>query len=392
MTSTSLSDDIQRALQQAVGDANNAARLTQSHVHGKHQKKSKRHREDETQSPGDCEGGNEKRKKKLKKQHRTSESRDATSIQQAGDAISGETTPTSSGSGSGSGSSEPPTLVAGALEDPTTASAVSAAKKNKKDKGKERAQEEPSPAPQPAIGPPPTLPPAGTPMDLTTSSMDFLSVVVAAASATEQQSQGGSPFEQSLQHYMTYPPSDFDPYAFSGPPSPHPQAQGPHPHTQPPHGQPFPGPFPDPNTLPPDLLHFTSSEDLLRSLQEFDISKVVTVLKTLGEAAAAANVQLNGPPMFAPGLQQPPGSPVQQQPVGSEAILGRPPKQKKGKNAAGAQGAAGAPAPLQHDNPDHAHMLANVWMNASKLAQLVKTEGASIWKTGWDARALCVED
>ncbi|KAI0774595.1 hypothetical protein C8Q74DRAFT_1199696 [Fomes fomentarius] len=82
--------------------------------------------------------------------------------------------------------------------------------------------------------------------------------------------------------------------------------------------------------------------------------------------------------MFAPGLQPPPGPPVQQQPVGSEAILGRPPKQKKGKNAAGAQG---APAPLQHDNPEHAHMLANVWMNAAKLAHLVKTEGL-VYKKG----------
>ncbi|KAI0722337.1 hypothetical protein C8T65DRAFT_704843 [Cerioporus squamosus] len=75
---------------------------------------------------------------------------------------------------------------------------------------------------------------------------------------------------------------------------------------------------------------------------------------------------------------QPPGPPLQQ-PVRSEAILGRPPKQKKSRGAAGREDAA--PVPLQHDNPDHAHMLANVWMSTSKLAELVKTEGL-VYKKG----------
>ncbi|KAH9899527.1 hypothetical protein C8Q73DRAFT_637876 [Cubamyces lactineus] len=137
--------------------------------------------------------------------------------------------------------------------------------------------------------------------------------------------------------------------------------------------------FPDPATLLPDL-NFASSEDLLRSLQEFDISKVVTVLKTLGEAAAAANLQLNVPPLFVPGPQPPPPPPVQQQPVRSEAILGRPQKQKKSRGV-GPSLEDAPPAPLQHDNPEHAHMLANVWMNASKLAELVRTEGL-VYKKG----------
>ncbi|KAI0751112.1 hypothetical protein C8Q80DRAFT_1099926 [Daedaleopsis nitida] len=84
--------------------------------------------------------------------------------------------------------------------------------------------------------------------------------------------------------------------------------------------------------------------------------------------------------MFAPGPHPPPGPPVQQQPVRSEAILGRPSKAKKARGAVGAQDAA-EPAPLQHDNPDHAHMLANVWMNPSKLAELVRTEGL-VYKKG----------
>ena len=160
-------------------------------------------------------------------------------------------------------------------------------------------------------------------------------------------------------------------------PPAHASAAGPPPHPHP-HAAPYPGAFPmdaaQVGALLPDL-SFASSEDLLRSLQDFDISKVVTVLKTLGEAAAAANVQLNAPPMFAP-APPPPAAQQQQQPVRSEAILGRPPKTKRGRGAAaGTAAGAAAPAPLQHDNPDHAHMLANVWMNAAKLAELVKSEG-----------------
>ncbi|RPD66837.1 hypothetical protein L226DRAFT_452371 [Lentinus tigrinus ALCF2SS1-7] len=82
--------------------------------------------------------------------------------------------------------------------------------------------------------------------------------------------------------------------------------------------------------------------------------------------------------MFVPG-PHPPGPAVQQQPVRSEAILGRPPKQKKARGPAGQEDTV--PAPLQHDNPDHAHMLANVWMSTSKLAELVRTEGL-VYKKG----------
>ncbi len=374
---SSLTDDIQRALQQAVGDANNAAaaQLTHSGSNGKHQKKSKRQREDD-QDHLDEDGGGVKRKKKSKKNDGVG---------------SGETGPAVSATGSGSVSStSPEQSVAGSSGETTPASgesrehstleeidATSGKKKKKKNKGKERAHEEPTAELQPAPGIPPTATaPSGFPMDLPASSADFLSAVVAAASATAgQQLQGGPPFDHTMQQYMAYPPLEFDPYAYPGPPLPHghpaghpPPAPQPHPHAMPP-GQPFPGAFGDPAALLHDL-NFTSSEDLLRSLQEFDISKVVTVLKTLGEAAAAANVHLNVPPMFMPGPQ--PGPPLQQ-PVRSEAILGRPPKQKKNRGAAGQDVAA--PVPLQHDNPDHAHMLANVWMSTSKLAELVKTEG-----------------
>lgn len=370
-TLPSLSDDIQRALQQAVGDANNAAALV--HANGKAHKKSKRQRED-----GQDAGEGVKKRKKSKKHsdgdahggdQRASAGAGASSEQGASTSSSAsESMPTASGI-----SSE---HTPGVLGDPAAST-----KKKKKKKGKERALDVAAPAlvpvpphhPQPELGLDPPSPPM---MDLATSSADFLSAVVAAASATAgPQPQGGMSFDQAMQQYMAYPPPEFDPYAYPGPPPlPHPDA---HPPIPPPDQPPFHGAFPDTTGLLPDL-NFASSEDLLRSLQEFDISKVVTVLKTLGEAAAAANVQLNVPPMFGPGLGMPglPPPPVQQQPVRSEAILGRPPKQKKGRAGCGADAVADvAPAPLQPDNPDHAHMLANVWMNPAKLAELVKTEG-----------------
>lgn len=373
---TSLTVDIQRALQQAVGDANNAA--TAQLVHAKHHKKSKRQREGE-QDHADAEGGGHRKKKKSKKYDGSGGGEPEGVV--SAPSLASSTSPeqrnsdeTSPASASASGSSEQPTPI---LEE---ADATSGKRKKKnKNKGKERAQEDAMPESQPAPVPPPALAPTGFPIDLPASSADFLSAVVAAASATAgQQLQGGPTFDQSMQQFMAYPP-EFDPYAYPGPPPPHGHPSGPpppptqHPHAPPP-GQPFPGAFPDPASILHDL-NFGSSEDLLRSLQEFDISKVVTVLKTLGEAAAAANVQLNVPPMFVPG-PQPQGPALQ--PVRSEAILGRPPKQKKGRGAAGQQDVA--PVPLQHDNPDHAHMLANVWMSTSKLAELVKTEGKE-WYT-----------
>ena len=391
---TPLPDDIQRALQQAVGDANNAANAAAVQAKAR---KSKRQR-DEAGEEGVAEdsNGNVKKKKKSKKHGDASvgaEQTGASPSESSTSSLSSERTPGAGPSaGAGVGGDH-----AGSSEDVT---AAAPSKKKKKSKGKERAHEDqsqPQPiSPQSAPGVPvpaqvvpapgqipqsvvqqpvPTTSTSGAPMDLATSSADFLSAVVAAASATAgQQPQGGQSLDQAMQQYMAYPPAEFDPYAFPGPPPgpPHPHPQGP----PPAHGQahhPFPVPFPDMTGILPDL-NFASSEDLLRSLQEFDISKVVTVLKTLGEAAAAANVQLNGPPMFMPAPQQPPPPPVQQQPVRSEAILGRPPKQKKGRQGASGTG-AGEVAPPQPDNPDHAHMLANVWMNASKLAELVRTEG-----------------
>ncbi|KAM5534780.1 hypothetical protein V8D89_011496 [Ganoderma adspersum] len=384
---TSLSDDIQRALQQAVGDANNAAAAAAAH---NKTKKSKRHRDEEG---AEAATGNVKKKKKSKK-HRDSDVNATGNADHSGTSTDGSE-PTPATSSSSSSSSNEPTPSAAESAD---SAAAAPPKKKKKSKGKERAHDDqprsqsesrarPQPVPTPeaasltqAAASTPAQAHGRSPVDLPASSADFISAVVAAASATaghgQQPQSGGTAFEQAMQ-YMTYPPAQFDPYTY---PSPAPPGAHPPPHPHP--GQAFAGPFPpDVAGVLPDL-HVTSSEDLLRSLQEFDISKVVSVLKSLGEAAAAANVNLGVPPLFMPG----PGMSMQQQPVRSEAILGRPPKQKKGRNgnAAGASGSGsggGEAAPPQPDNPDHAHMLANVWMNASKLAEMVRTEGL-VYKKG----------
>jgi len=122
-------------------------------------------------------------------------------------------------------------------------------------------------------------------------------------------------------------------------------------------------------------LAFGSNEDVLRAFQDLDITKITSVLKTLGEAAAAANA-----PNFAPQLSvmpselQPPPPSIGQVPATSNVILGIPPKQS---TASGSKNLLNMSLPgnEQHTNPDHAYLLANKWLNATKLAELVRDEG-----------------
>ena len=127
-------------------------------------------------------------------------------------------------------------------------------------------------------------------------------------------------------------------------------------------------------------LAFGSNEELLRALQDLDMSKIAHVLKSLGEAAAA-----NGPShAFAPQLgfiptqleQLPPPS-LGQLPVGSHAILGIPPKQTVAFPSHKRTIDMSLPGNELHTNSDHAYLLANKWLTASKLADLVRAEGLS---------------
>jgi hypothetical protein len=114
----------------------------------------------------------------------------------------------------------------------------------------------------------------------------------------------------------------------------------------------------------------SANEEILRSMQDVDMSKLQSVLKTLGEAAASAQLSQN---TFIPSHGQPPQHlpqppPVNQNPAPSYAILGKQPKNVEPPRI---------PDREQYGNHAHAEMLATKWMNAGKLAEMVKSEGMS---------------
>ena len=206
------------------------------------------------------------------------------------------------------------------------------------------------------------------------SSAAFLNAVVAAASATsDAQSLEIAPFQptpfQDLpdqpSSYIQYPPVH---YGFHDPSQ----------LDQSPQGNPiFPtigGPLPD--------FQFASNDDLIRALQDMDVSKIASVLKSLGDAAAA-NASLTGPLPFVP----PPPHPLTANPIArpqpqlgmpstsTSSVLSSMPKSTKSSHKRVLD--MSLPGPEQA-NTEHAHILANKWMNASKLAELVKTQGKRV--------------
>lgn len=255
-------------------------------------------------------------------------------------------------------------------------------KKKRKDKGKEPAAAR-HPVPELGVQPSPQQQgPLVADEVLGTSSADFLSAVVAAASATSHIHDSVPP-PYSPQPMPPYPPYPEHMVQYSPPPPGYPY---PHP---PPPSPPFgpPGMYPDLNNILPDL-NLASSEELLRTLQDMDIAKLATVLKTLGDAGAPtpSNPPLSIPPSFIPPPAPPGPPPVNQVSAKSVAILGRHPKQAKASGTSTRNLPPPAhiplpPRPPEEDNLDHAHMLANVWMNASKLADMVKTHGL-VYKKG----------
>ncbi|KAF8640154.1 hypothetical protein AX17_001390 [Amanita inopinata Kibby_2008] len=126
-------------------------------------------------------------------------------------------------------------------------------------------------------------------------------------------------------------------------------------------------------------LPFGSNEDVLRALQDIDISRIANVLKMLEDATTAANIPLGLQLSFIPqqSISEPPThSPLRQVPTPSNAILGIPPATSNTSNYSTPHAQS-----TQHTNPDHAYLLANKWLNASKLSELVKTEGL-VYKKG----------
>ena len=214
------------------------------------------------------------------------------------------------------------------------------------------------------------------------TSVDFLNAVVAAASATaDAQHLDVSPYQAHSSYqdhhimpnvhnhgapppFMSYPPMNFPfpaPAHSYGQSSSHPASLLPN----------LGFPLPD--------FQFASSDEILRALQDLDVSKLAGVLKTLGDAAAAANVPMTIPSAFvapAPGHHNmhapPPPQSIGHSPSTSGVILSTAPKTTKTSHKRVLD--MSLPGP-DHGDPDHAHLLANKWMNATKLAELVKTQG-----------------
>src|ERR1700728_2856713 len=240
-------------------------------------------------------------------------------------------------------------------EVPVGESARSKKKKRRKDKGKAPVCEDAAaviPQPSNASPPPDQL---SSPLEANSQPLTpaFLSAIVAAASATLDSNispQTDIENHQSPQSggYLSVPPVQY----------PYPVSQFAHPTN---------GPIPP--TLPVSEMSFHSAEDILRMLQDIDISKIANVLKTLTDAAAAANVSLGPQSAFVQPQPTQIFPPLGRIPLASDAIMAQP-----GIHMADQQG--NVPSSSGQDvNKDHALLLSTKWMNASKLAELVKTQG-----------------
>ena len=186
------------------------------------------------------------------------------------------------------------------------------------------------------------------------SSESFLNAVVSAASVTSPHSE--SPYNLSQ---PCFDPQSSSPYPYPTMPNDLSLNAG---GFQPPDSL--------PNTTVPDL-NYASNDDILRALQDLDVTKIATVLKTLGEAAAAANVPLNLTSLPSTLLHRPhAATPIDPTLSNSTAV---------------AESSA-LRVPQHHrrlvdtpreslDHSDHAVLLANKWLNPQKLAELAKTQG-----------------
>ena len=135
-------------------------------------------------------------------------------------------------------------------------------------------------------------------------------------------------------------------------------------------------------------LNLQNNEEVLRTLQELDITKIANMLKSLGDAASAsiASAMYQAPvpgPSNGPAVVPRP-APVRkkvgpkQTSVPSALLLGQPSRNPENAGMLPVHlGAMGVPLPNQQVpvDPEHQFMLANKWMSATKLGELAKTKG-----------------
>jgi hypothetical protein len=179
----------------------------------------------------------------------------------------------------------------------------------------------------------------------------FLNAVVAAASTT-----AGSPSDFSHACFDT-PPSSSYPYSTSASNLPSNAAA-------------FQPPVPFSTVAVPDL-EYASNEDILRALQDLDVTKIATVLKTLGEAAAAANIPLTSLSSIIP--QRPPATSPSSSTPSDLIVASERPTRRVSQLHRHRPNVNSRQEPLAHS--DHAELLSTKWLSANKLAELAKTQG-----------------
>ncbi|TFY83059.1 hypothetical protein EWM64_g953 [Hericium alpestre] len=335
-TQNSLPSDIQLALQHAVGQANGA--YTNLEEQGSKKKKSKKRAREEDGSGERGEELDEHAQEKKKRKKDKKKARAEHNVDPDASVASVDDTPAHA----------PPET-----ERPKK-------KKSKKDKGKQREADDV-----------PAADDTGSTADSQAQSAAFINAVVSAASATAGLSGEHAYGQPDFSMY----PSQSPPYMPLGFPGPSGYPYGQPPLTHPPQHPPvsFPGAV---NHLPPELL-YGSNDDVARALQDLDLTKIAGVLKTIGEAAAAANIPYSGLPSMVP--PPPPSAPnahhAGQPSNGHPASASLPRKQPRLPPPARRITNIHLPAPDASENSEHAHMLATRWMSAGKLAELAKTEG-----------------
>lgn len=330
-TPSTLTSDIQRSIQQAVNNAHVALNNPGGTVKT-NQKKRKRGGDDAQDRSPSLDGESTGRKKSKKKKKKTSLHDGSTAVAQ-GTSI-----------GESSASSEPPRPA----EKPA----------KRKGKGKRRDTEIP-------IDPALTANGEGSPDP---QMIAFLQALVAASDPTNPQLV---PTQVPVDQQLIPPP--FDPNAqMMFPDHFMPMAHG-----FPYHSQPG---FVDPAGLVngaqgrlslPELASH-ANEEIMRTLQGVDLTKLQGVLQVLGDAAAAAEQpqdMLHLPPGFQGTPPPPTLPPTKQNPAPSHTILGQASKNSK------------SPPPpdwQQFANPVHAELLATKWMSTTKLKEMAQNEGLSL--------------
>ena len=269
--------------------------------------------------------------------------------------------------------------------DPVKEDAPSSNKKKRKDKGKGKGNENEN---ENAI-PPTEQTDAEIEASSQASAAVLLSAIVATMSNPQTTHSPAAPqMQQSLPFNPHLPGQHFLPFLPMQVGFPVPQDfrnSGAHP-TVFPHPQVVPGQsYALPNGISLSDLAFGSNEDVLRALQELDVSKIASTLKNLGETAAGPSLPAfpsqmlfvptalplrphdhSGSEPLPPPVPGQVSVPLNRVTVPTKAVSSTGQKRMIDMNLPGNE---------QHTNPTHAHMLANKWLNASKLAELVRDQG-----------------